>query len=167
MINNPSSDQTVSAVALAQRYLGAQRDLQIATVSETGRPWIFTCWYAINDRFEAVFMSKDHRRHSRDILATRLVAATAVHRKSTLGEPVQSVTLEGRCRQIGEDGIEEAYARFTELFPKVRDMLTPMQLLDDSHPDYLWVIEPESVVLFDEVNFAPPDQNPRQEIHEW
>jgi uncharacterized protein YhbP (UPF0306 family) len=165
-VTKDAVDAARSPVQFAREYLVAHRDLQVATVSANGRPWIFTCWYAANDRFEVVFMSKDYRRHSQDMLATGYVAATAVYRKNTMGEPVQSVTIEGRCHQLGGDDVTEAYARMLELYPKMGE-LTPDQLADKSQPDYLWKIEPAAVVLFDELNFPAPDSNPRQEITEW
>jgi len=162
-----SQNGGVDALTIARSALQGRDDLQVATVSNTGRPWIFTCWYDANDQFEIVFLSKDHRRHSQDILATSAVAATAVCQRTTLGEPVQSVTVEGRCHQVTDDVISDAYRRFTNRFPQVRQLVSREQLLDPSVPDFLWLIQPERVVLFDEVNFAPPSNQPRQEVVDW
>jgi uncharacterized protein YhbP (UPF0306 family) len=159
--------EQVDARQIAGRSLQSHHDLQVATVSGNGKPWVFTCWYAANERFQIVFMSKVHRRHSQDILATERVAATAVCTKSTLGEPVQSVTVEGRCHRVEIGDLPDAYERFSARFPQVRQLVSLEKLRDPTEPDFLWLIEPETVVLFDEVNFTPPTLDPRRVIDEW
>ncbi len=160
-----SDDDDAKALQIAREIVRSQRDMQVATVSAEGTPWIFTCWYATVDDFKIIFMSKSFRRHSQDILRTPPVAATTVARKTNLGEPVQSITIEGECRRATAVNIATAYDAFAHRFPQVR--VTPEDFLDSAHPDYLWIIEPQSIFLFDELNFPPPTKDPKRNLTAW
>ena len=145
---------------IAIEILRRGRRLSIATVSAEGRPWIANCWYAHSD-FELLFMSKDFRRHSRDIMATSLVAATVVGLENTLGDEVQSVTIEGICASVGPKRIHEARELMVTRFPRIK--FTEDQFVDPEVPDCLWQIAPTGVVVFDEFYHGAPDE-PRLEV---
>lgn len=149
---------------LIRQHLTSNRMMQVATLSQTGRPWLFTCWYAIASDLSLVFMSKIERRHSKDILADANVAATIVNLPppTGLGAKVAAVTVEGRATLVGADAFAELYEVYRSRWPNVVTEAPNLNPHDGA--DRLWTITPENFVLFDSINF---EQDVRREVSSW
>ena len=151
---------TADLKGMMRDYLKEAKLMQIATAKEN-KPWIATVWYVHDDEFNLYFISKRKRRHSLEIKANQNVAGAIVkpHFKGN-GEKVRGLQFEGLAEEAKGAELEKARKSYLEKYELAEKI--PIEKLQD--PDFIatfYVIRPDRIVLFDEVNFP---EKPQQEL---
>jgi uncharacterized protein YhbP (UPF0306 family) len=142
--------------ALVSDYLQEAETMQLATVGESGQPWICTVYFAADEHGAMYWTSLRNRRHSEQVRAHAKVAVAVVK------EPLvkRALQMEGKAYELSGDAAREAdrvySARHGHSPKRLEYALSGVE--DD--PAY-YVFRPTKVVLFDEINF--PDE-PRKEV---
>ena len=145
---------------LIKEYLKEANLMQIASV-KGNKPWVATVWFAHDDRFNLYFISRNTRRHCREIARNPFVAGSIVKPHKTLGDKTRGLQFEGRCSEVKGRELIKSFAIFARRFPKVtKFILSPKEIIDGVTDHHLYKVVPSSIVLFDEVNF--PDQSRRE-----
>jgi uncharacterized protein YhbP (UPF0306 family) len=150
---------------LLREYVQAGRLMQLATVSTEGLPWLAHCWYAADSDLKLIFLSRQDRRHSYDIINNGKVAGGIIGiQLEGLGQKVRGVIFEGMAAMVPKDELGSAYAVYSRRWPKVKEMVTLDAIANDQTSNRLWCVRPAGFVLFDEVSFP---EEPRRELSEW
>ena len=143
---------------LIKEYLKEAKMMQLATVSN-GKPWVCNVWFAADKNFNIYWFSATNRRHSIEVAKDNHVAAAICLPQTSKDKP-RGIQLEGTAELVTKP-TEVAIA--TKLFVGRKFNLSQikqfMALVDRPHRFYK--IEPNSIVLFDAVNFP---ENSRQEL---
>lgn len=145
---------------LINDYLKEAKLLQIATAIDN-KPWVASVWYASDDKNNLYFESRRTRRHSVEIKANASVAGTIVmpHTEGR-GQKVRGIQFSGQASEVQPDDMNRVKTLYRTKYPLTPD--TPIKdLIDPSGVATFYIIKPDLIVLFDEINF--PD-NPRQEF---
>lgn len=151
----------MSVEKLIRAYLDEAKLLQIVSCNKN-QPWLAHVWFARDDDLNIYWMSREDRRHSREIRKSEIVAGGIVtpHLQG-LGETVRGLAFEGTARELGDGDSEKAYGHYRNRWPQVVDHVQLEDILAGATPMRFYVAEPIRYVFFDEQNF--PDQ-PRQEL---
>jgi len=139
---------------LLQQYFKENKLMQLATVSG-GKPWVCNVYYVTDENNNVYWTSARKRRHSKEVLADSSVALTIVHDAVNK----QAVQITGSAKEVPLDDAERVDNLYAAKFGH-KDRLTEVMANLPEGRAY-WVIEPDSIFLWDEVNF--PD-NPKQEV---
>lgn len=150
---------------LLREYVKQGMLMQICTVSRDGAPWLAHCWYAADRDLNLIFMSKNGRRHSKEILENGRVAGGIIAiQLEGLGQKVRGVTYEGVAKAVESNDLDTAYSTYSGRWPQVEDMVSIEKIRAGESDNRLWRIEPSVFVLFDEINFP---EDPRRELRGW
>lgn len=146
--------------ALVRDYLDEAKLLQIVSCSDS-QPWLAHVWFARDDALNLYWMSREDRRHSREIReSSRIAGGIVLPEFAGLGDTVRGITFEGKARELEDGGTASAFKHYRGRWPNVEELVRLDDLVAGSTPMRFYVAEPTRFVLFDELNF--PDQ-PRQE----
>lgn len=141
---------------LIEEYLSEATLMQVVT-SKGKQPWACSVYFAFDKDFNLYWISTPSRRHSLELENNPKVAGTIVL-PHTFGDPVRGIQFQGTAKHLGKlqsaKALKYYMKRFGMPLKRVKDILEKR----DKHICYM--IKPNLIVLFDEVNF--PD-NPRQE----
>ncbi len=140
-------------------YLAEAKMMCLAT-SKNNKPWACTVWFVHDTDWNLYFISGKSRRHSLDLKENQSVAGTIVkpHLKGS-GEKVAGIQFEGSAAECNKTQLLKAVALYVIKYPLAG--LKAAEFLKPNLPYTFYIIKPESMVLFDEINF--PDE-PRQEL---
>ncbi len=109
-------------------YLAAHNTVSLATVAADGQPWAATVFY-VNVGTDLYFLSEPKTRHSQNILANGLVAAT-VNEDYRDWQQIKGIQLEGRAEEVsGKLELARALGAYLGKYPFVKQFLSPGQLL--------------------------------------
>lgn len=139
---------------LLRQYLEDNTLMQLATV-ESGQPWVCNVYFVVDDENNIYWTSSKKRRHSKEINANPIVAATIVQDS----DKKQALQITGKAYQVSLDESERVNMLYGAKFG---DKPTRLQEVFSNTPDgrAYWVLKPESIFFWDEVNY--PD-SPKQE----
>ncbi|MDT0612763.1 pyridoxamine 5'-phosphate oxidase family protein [Streptomyces lancefieldiae] len=137
--------------------LDGARYLNLATVSESGEPWVATLQYAwLGGPLRLVFGSSDGSRHGRDISATPRVSGSLFVAGKGDGLDVGAVDgaqFTGVCTELDGDALDQYHAFFYEaLFPDERERarwMLPQTSLRAPADHRLYLVEVERWWLVD------------------
>lgn len=139
---------------LLQQYFSENKLMQLATVSH-GQPWLCNVYFVTDEERNIYWTSSRVRRHSKEISANHVVAATIVHNH----EKKQALQITGRAFEVALDDAERVDNLYSQKFGE-KDRLTEVKAnLPDGRAYYM--LKPETIFFWDEVNF--PD-SPKQQI---
>ena len=135
-------------------YLAAHNTVSLATIGADGQPWAATVFYA-HVGTDLYFLSEPKTRHSQNILANGLVAAT-INEDYRDWQQIKGIQLEGRAAEVtGKVELARALASYLSKYPFVKQFLAPGQLLQGvqiagkSFDIRLWRLRPERLYYLD------------------
>jgi len=137
---------------LLDEYFKENKLMQLATV-EDGRPWLCNLYFVTDENNNIYWLSTRTRRHSKEILSNPAAAITIVHDS----ENKQALQITGNAYEVPLDDAERVDKLYRAKFGN-KSMLTEI-LSDTSDRLAYWVVKPETIAFWDEVNF--PD-TPKQ-----
>lgn len=142
---------------LIKDYLNEAKLMQLAT-SIDSQPWVCSVWFASDDDLNIYWFSSTTRRHSKEVLGNKKVAA-AIVLPQTPDDTPRGLQLQGVAEILTEqEDIDKAKSVYKgRIFSgeKINELISSATSL---HRFYR--IKPTHFVLFDAVNFS---DNPRQE----
>lgn len=146
--------------SLIEDYLKEGKLMQVAT-SKGNKPWVASVWYVHDEKWNLYFISKKHRRHSKEIIENPEVAGVIVtpHTKGS-GEKVRGLQFNGVARETNGHEMDKANKLYKAKY-ELAEEIALEELMDPKVTYGYYIIEPKTFVLFDEINF--PD-DPRQEL---
>lgn len=139
---------------LLKEYFESNTLMQIATVAE-GQPWLCNVYFVTDEQNNIYWTSARVRRHSKEIIANPIVAATVVHDE----DKKQALQITGKAFEVAIDDAERIDALYSAKFG-LKDRLTEV-LADLPEGRAYWVLKPDTISFWDEINF--PDA-PKQEV---
>ncbi len=145
----------MSVEEIYKEFLKNNKVMQLAT-QDNGRLWLCTVYFASDDIGNIYWTSGRNRRHSVEIEKNPVVAATVVNDQ----ERKQAVQISGKAYRIpvAESGLpHEVYGN--KLGQKDDRLDEVRQDKPDSRA--YWVLKPEFIELWDEVNFP---NSPKQAV---
>ena len=129
--------------------------MQLATVAE-GQPWLCNVYFVADEDNNIYWTSaRSKRRHSSEISANPLAAATIVHDS----EKKQAVQITGQAYEVSLDDAKRVDKLYSDKYGDKDRLVEVLQNLPEGRA--YWVLKPETIELWDEVNF--PD-SPKQEV---
>lgn len=129
--------------------------MQLATVAD-GQPWLCNLYFVTDDDNHIYWTSaRAKRRHSGEISKNPLAAATIVHDEAKK----QAVQITGKAYEVPLDDAERVDKLYSAKYGS-KDRLAEVKA-DLPEGRAYWVLKPETIELWDEVNF--PDA-PKQEV---
>lgn len=144
----------VTARTNLEEYVRSGKLMQVATISDTGRPAVCHVWYSAHFRPDRLyFISRHDRDHSANIRANQQVAGGIVAIPlSGLGQTVRGVTFKGHARELGIDAGTELEG-FLQRWPNARSLISIERITENDTPSRLYEIDIDQWVLFDEQTF--------------
>lgn len=139
---------------LLQEYFKGNKLMQLATVSN-GKPWLCNLYYVTDKDNNIYWTSTKKRRHSREILENPVSACSIVHHEDNK----QALQITGKSYEVSLDDAERVNKLYSDKFGDKPSRLTEV-LEDTPEGRAYWVLKPETISFWDEVNF--PD-SPKQE----
>ena len=140
---------------LLTQYFEENTLLQLATVSD-GQPWLCNVYFVADEDNNIYWTSaRAKRRHSKEITANPLAAGTIVHDD----KKKQAVQITGKAYEVPLDDAGRVDKLYSAKYGD-KDRLAEV-LTDLPEGRAYWVLKPEMIELWDEVNF--PD-TPKQEV---
>lgn len=150
----------LDAAGVAREYLGGCKLLQVATFDLEAAPGFAHVWFAVDERFNFFFASNISRNHSQHIRRTGTVAfGTVGIALDGLGQKVRGITGHGGATELADQELREGFETYSSRWSKARELFPVESMLDGTSPMRVYRIEPQELVLWDEVTF--PDM-PRQ-----
>ena len=123
--------------------------LQVATVRD-GQPWVATVYFVADDELNVYWLSWPERRHSQDIEANSMVAATAVIKSD---QPVIGVQLAGSVEIVTDlDSIHRVAPLYVVKYGQGEKFVEHYEAGINKHQLYRLI--PSEIQLFDEVNYS-------------
>lgn len=159
--NNRYMSLKSTEIELAKIFLEESSVMQVATL-DSMLPWICSVWYAADEDFNLYFISKDWREHSRHIEINSNVAC-AITKGFTEGpgQKVQGVQIRGKAHRAKLRELPHAYKTYSSKWPQLLKVGTLEAFKGKTAGTEMFVVVPEKVILFDEVNFP---EEPRRQI---
>lgn len=144
---------------LIEDYLKEAKLMQLAT-SSNNQPWVCNVWFAADKDLNIYWFSSTTRRHSKEVLKNKKVAA-AIVLPHTPKDTARGLQLEGTAEVVKDKKtILKAILLFTgRIFTKNQIELF---MKNKKWPHSFYKIKPTRFVLFDAVNFP---ENSRQEYN--
>lgn len=139
---------------LLKQYFEENKLMQLATVSN-GHPWLCNVYFVTDNEHNIYWTSTKARRHSQEILIDPKSACTIVHDSKNK----QALQITGSSYIVPLDDVERVYHLHAEKYGYKESRLE-QALQDTSEGRAFWVLKPETISFWDEVNF--PD-SPKQE----
>lgn len=132
--------------------------LHLAT-SHGSKPWVVTLYFAADINMNIYWLSRNNRRHSREISNNSHVAA-AIVLPHNYGDKVRGLQVEGVASELKDQDAAAARNIYSSKFWIVEDRA--LNNRDSEGMQGCYRLQPDKFVLYDEVNF--PD-NPIQEYN--
>ena len=139
---------------LLKEYFENNKLLQLATISK-GKPWLCNVYFVVDQNNNIYWTSTKNRRHSQEILSNPASACTIVHDK----DKKQALQITGKSHMVTLEDSERVHKLYGNKFGDKPSRLEEA-LKDDPNGRAFWMLKPESISFWDEVNF--PDE-PKQE----
>jgi len=139
----------MKAKDLIIKYLAEAKVMQLATVGETGHPWISNVHFVSDKKGNIYWLSTEKRRHSVEISANMNVAISVVVKANM---PVIGIQAEGVAEKISDistigrimPGYVKKHGNGKEFYKRA---------LAGINEHKLYKMKPKVISLFDEVNF--------------
>ena len=142
-------------------YLEEVRLMSLATCNEN-KPWVCSVWFVFDDKLNLYFISKNFRRHIREIGKNPNIAGAIVKPHKTLGVKVRGIQFEGKASEVSVLELPKAFSLFIKRFPKAKAHIKSIKdIIGNITKVRFYKVRPSKIVLFDEVNFS---DNPQQEL---
>lgn len=106
---------------MARRLLDASTLCAIATVSPGGRVHVNTAYFAWSERFDLVWLSEPHAKHSRNVRASATVAIAVYDSNQSWGNPDHGIQLFGTAREVAGSAARDAERTYAKRFPAYRN----------------------------------------------
>jgi uncharacterized protein YhbP (UPF0306 family) len=145
----------MTTIELLDTFLNENQLMQLATQAD-GKLWICNVYFASDQDHNIYWTSARNRRHSIEIENNPSVAATIVNDEVKK----QAVQISGKAYRIAADESEQAHKIYGGKLGQKESRLEEVRQ-DTSQSRAYWVLKPEIIELWDEVNF--PD-SPKQRI---
>ena len=140
---------------LLQEYFTNSKLMQLATIGSDGKPWLCNVYFVTDENNNIYWTSARSRQHSKEIQGNPNVAITIVHDP----EHKQALQITGQAAEVTLEDAERIDDLYSAKFGE-KDRLTEIKADLPGGRAY-WVIKPDSIFFWDEVNF--PD-TPKQEF---
>ncbi len=140
---------------ILKEFLSANKLMQLATVGENG-PWICNVYFVADEEGNLYWTSARSRQHSKEILNNPKAAATVVHDS----EHKQAVQIVGEAFEVALDDVERVNQLYGNKFGDKPERLQEV-LANTPEGRAYWMLKPQIVSLWDEVNFP---NAPKQDI---
>lgn len=126
--------------------------MQVASVAGD-QPWCCTVYYVVDEDLNLYWASIPSRRHSQEIHEHSKVAA-AIPVQHDIGKKVIGLQVEGTAKKIesGDLDINPIAKKYAQRFGRDEQWVEDFSNGKTEHR--LYKLEPNAIVLFDEVNFA-------------
>lgn len=138
---------------ILKQFLADNKLMQLATVGEDG-PWICNVYFVADEQNNLYWTSARSRQHSKEITKNSKVAATVVHDS----EHKRAVQISGQASEVAFDDVERVNKLYGDKFGDKPSRLQEV-LANTPEGRAYWVLKPQVISLWDEVNF--PD-TPKQ-----
>lgn len=139
---------------LLQQYFNENTLMQLATIND-GQPWLCNVYFVTDEENNIYWTSTKARRHSKEILQDPRSACTIVHDSKRK----QALQITGKSYQVPKEDLEKVYKIHSQKYgEKISRLEEALEDLPDGRA--FWVLKPETISFWDEVNF--PDA-PKQE----
>ncbi len=112
---------TVRLARLARGLLDASTLCAIATVSPGCRAHVNTAYFAWSDRFDLVWLSEPHAKHSSNVRARATVAVAVYDSNQSWGKPDRGIQLFGTAREVVGSAARDAERTYAKRFPGYRE----------------------------------------------
>lgn len=134
----------------AMEFLQAAHVMQLATVSESGAPWVASVYFTAGDEKSIYWLSEPQRRHSRQ-LATNARVAIAVVIKTDL--PVIGLQGAGVAETVSDaDEVAAVMQKYSEKYNGSGSEFHA-RFLAGTNRHLLYKLTLDELVLFDELHF--------------
>ena len=158
-MTQPTESSDVRTLVAA--YLTDGKLMQFATAVDN-QPWVAHLWYAMDEGLRLYFISRNDRRHCRELRAQNRVAGAIVAIElAGLGQKVRGLAFQGTADELSDGALEEGYSHYARRWPLVTQQVSLDDMQRGVSPVRVYRFDPTLYVLFDELNF--PTQ-PRQEL---
>ncbi|WP_322801117.1 pyridoxamine 5'-phosphate oxidase family protein [Thermoflexus sp.] len=113
---------TGEAWEAALRFLSRRSTLTLATVDESGHPYVASLYFVHDERLRLYFLSSPESRHVRHLTARPEVAVT-VHGEPWDWKNIQGLQLTGIAETVEDPAERErVMARYREKFPFIEEL---------------------------------------------
>ncbi len=145
---------------LIREYLSKGALMQVASARDN-QPWVCNVWYSYDEDLNFYFISGNYRRHSGEIRDNEKVAGSIVQPIFTkLGQLGRGITFEGTAKELSLTKSKKAFENYLKRWPKATMYITKKDILGNLTKVRFYKIEPQMIVLFDEVNY--PEDSRRE-----
>lgn len=132
---------------------GDTQVMQLATVQD-GRPWVVTVYFVADDELNVYWLSWPERRHSQDIAANPVLAATVAIKHD---QPVIGVQVAGQAEIVRDsETVHKVAALYVAKYGQGEKFVEHFEAGTNRHQ--LYRMTPQEIQLFDEVNY--PSESP-------
>ncbi len=146
---------------LIREFLQVSKLMQVATCIDN-QSWLAHVWFSYDEDLNLYFISRNDRRHSREIRSQPKVAGGIVNPPfEGLGQKVRGLTFQGVAEEVQSSSIREAYGHYQKRWIKVVEHVRLEDIINGVTKVRVYKITPTLYVLFDETNFP---KQPRQEF---
>ena len=133
--------------------------MQLAT-SDNNLPWICSLHFYADKGINLYWISREDRRHSKEIKKNSKVSAVIlIHENTSPEDYVIGLTVTGEAELIGEKPGRDIATEFAGKLNKPANLISDIE--NGANPHKFYRLKPSELVLFDTKNFP---QDPRQVI---
>lgn len=141
--------------ALLRQFFTENTLMQLATVAD-GQPWLCNVYFVTDEEDNIYWTSaRGKRRHSKEITNNPLAAATIVHDSKRK----QAVQITGKAYEVSLNDAKRVDELYSAKYGDKNRLTEVMADLPDGRA--YWVLKPETIELWDEVNFP---NSPKQRV---
>ena len=145
----------MSTKDIFQQFLDNNKLMQLAT-QDNGKLWVCNLYFAGDDNGNIYWTSNRKRRHSVEIESNPEVAVTIVNDI----DKKQAIQISGKAFRLSVEDSDKVHEIYGAKFGQKDSRLEEVRK-DTSDSRAYWVLKPEYIELWDEVNF--PDK-PKQQV---
>ena len=141
---------------IKQIILDYVKSVELMTVCSVSRnkPWCATVFFAFDSKLNLYFLSRNYRRHSKEIVKNPNVAGTIFSQDFEFGKPVKGIQFEGVCKRQSAKSINK-YLLYMKRYPKAIEHATMDALRTSNEKGIsLWKIVPKRIKIHDEKLFG-------------
>ena len=102
-----------------KQFLADHTTLTLATVSADGRPQAAPLFFAETDDLALIFISEQKVRHSKNIAANNIVAAT-IYADGQQWQTIRGLQIEGTCSPLAGQAVKTARDIYLRKFPFIQ-----------------------------------------------
>lgn len=140
---------------ILKQFLSENKLMQLATQSE-GKLWVCNLYFVVGKNLNIYWTSARNRRHSMEVEANPIVAATIVNDE----DKKQAVQIAGKAYRITPEESQYAHETYGNKLGQKDSRMDEVNE-DTKQSRAYWVLKPDYFELWDEVNY--PDE-PKQRI---